>query len=607
MTAAVLERPRARGRHVAERHRTLATTAGPVGLALSLLSLVGLVVTLSAADPGDINGYGLVGAFPPAAFLALGVIVAVLVFSLFTPGISAAWLVPQVVILGVALSIGPALVEPLPRFSTAWTHAGFAEYVARSGQVLHETDARFSWPAFFGAAGFFAQAVGVEPLQLLRWTPVVLSALYLVPLTVILRSFIDDGRRRVVALTIFVVGNWVGQDYFAPQGFNFLLFLVIVAVLLRALSWGRADSRLARIVRGTFRLREGDDALPQESQGFGERATLLLVVVAMYAASVVSHQLTQFFILLAVAALVVVGVCRLRWLVVLFAVMTLAYFVWGAQDYWAGHLRDITDNLGAFGTSLQENVSARATSSSAPAREVVVRVRLGLTLAVLVLAAIGLIRSRRRILVVPALLAFVPVLVMGLQSYGGEMALRVYFFSLVWLAILGAHALHLDGDARRARWRVATHMVATTLVALLATGGFLLARYGNESFEWMRPGDVSAVQELYEVAPPGSVLFSLTESVPWRDHALERYHHVYALPTPLTRDDLPSLLDAMRKEERGAYLVLTDSQWVQLKYLAGFSDDAIAEAKEMFRTTPELTRLFGSGDVGVYVLTEEAP
>ena len=31
---------------------------------------------------------------------------------------------------------------------------------------------------------------------------------------------------------MFSVGNWVGQDYFSPQSFNYLLYLLFVALLL---------------------------------------------------------------------------------------------------------------------------------------------------------------------------------------------------------------------------------------------------------------------------------------------------------------------------------------------------------------------------------------
>ena len=39
---------------------------------------------------------------------------------------------------------------------------------------------------------------------------------------------------------MFVLSGWVGQDYFSPQGFTYLLYLAFVAILL---VWFRATAR----------------------------------------------------------------------------------------------------------------------------------------------------------------------------------------------------------------------------------------------------------------------------------------------------------------------------------------------------------------------------
>jgi hypothetical protein len=584
-----------------------ADRAGPVSLLVSVLALAVFVASIAGVDATDINGFGLASAVPTIALAALGAIVMTLILSLAHPAIREKWLALQVVVLVVALDIGPAVIEPLPRFATAWIHAGLAEYIARSGDVLQHSDARFSWPGFFAAAGFFAQAVGVEPLALLRWTPLVLGLLCLIPVLAIIRVFVHDERRRVIALTLFAVGNWVGQDYFAPQGFNFLLFLVTMAVLLRLLPWAQAETPIGRLVARLLRRDAGPLELPPVIEGFGQRVAVLAIVVLLYVASAVSHQLTQFFTLFAVAALVLIGVCRLGWLVLLFAVITLAYFVWGGEDYWSGHLHDLTADLGGFRNSLHASVVSRTTTGTAPERELVVQARLGLSAVIVLLAVLGLVRSRKRSLLVPAVLAGVPVLVMALQSYGGEAALRVYLFSLVWLAILGSHAISVPAAGSGSVWARRLGLVATPVLAIFIVVTFLLARYGNEDFEQMRPGDVAAAQELYRIAPPGAAIFVLTESVPWRDHDLERYEYAYATPPPLTRTDLPSLLMSMRAAKGGAYLLLTDGQWSQMRYLQGIPTADIDAAQRMYATAPELRRVYGTGTVGVYELAGGAP
>ena len=57
---------------------------------------------------------------------------------------------------------------------------------------------------------------------------------YLLPLFVIFRVLALSGRQVWIGLWIFVAGNWVGQDYLAPQAFAYFIYLTIIAVILGA-------------------------------------------------------------------------------------------------------------------------------------------------------------------------------------------------------------------------------------------------------------------------------------------------------------------------------------------------------------------------------------
>jgi hypothetical protein len=88
-------------------------------------------------------------------------------------------------------------------------------------------------------------------LQLAAWVPALSNLIYLVPLWLIFRALTTDRRLVWLGLFVFVFGNWVGQDYMSPQGFNILLYLTVLAILL---TWFRRGdpaplSRLAERVR----------------------------------------------------------------------------------------------------------------------------------------------------------------------------------------------------------------------------------------------------------------------------------------------------------------------------------------------------------------------
>ena len=108
------------------------------------------------------------------------------------------WLLTAVLLATVvSLHAVPALLEAQPRFPTAWQHAGFIEYIDRTGHAMPYLDARFSWPGFFAGVALVAGACGVTDLtEVLRWWPTVLEVLYLAPLALLLSAVRTGWRAR---------------------------------------------------------------------------------------------------------------------------------------------------------------------------------------------------------------------------------------------------------------------------------------------------------------------------------------------------------------------------------------------------------------------------
>ena len=116
------------------------------------------------------------------------------------------------------------------------------EYIGRTGETLPILDARIAWPGFFALFAFVTKAAGITDLTtILQWTPLLSNLLYLLPFVLILRQVVATTRARWFAALLFVLVQWIGQDYFSPQGFTFALYLAFVAILLR---WfGRVEPR----------------------------------------------------------------------------------------------------------------------------------------------------------------------------------------------------------------------------------------------------------------------------------------------------------------------------------------------------------------------------
>lgn len=569
------------------------------GIAAVVL-LAGAVVALLLGPRAPIDGFGLIGALPWGYDGALALLLVLFAGSLVSRAVSSRWLYAQVAVLTVMLALAPILLEQYARFPTGYTHAGFVDYIAQHGAVLDGYDARFSWPGFFGAAALFSEATGLSPDALLRWTPLLIDLAYLLAFAAVVSRFVPDRRRRAFALALLVLFNWVGQDYFAPQGVNFLLYLVFVAVLATLYPLDRPAAGPARLLARILRRRPtATDPEPAELSP-AVRGALLAALVALFTASTVSHQLTPVFMLLTVGVLTVLRFIRSPWLLVLLGGIFVSWFVWGASDYWQGHLDELLGGVGRLAESLHDNVSSRVdtTTTTTLARTAVVDARMGLAVVLVLLALGGLIRSRSRALVAPAVLAVTPVVVVGLQSYGGEAMLRVELFSLPFLAILASHLLGLPRRRRRVVPVLKAAISAVLFCALAAV--FLLARYGNESFEASFPSDVAAVEALYATAPHGAVLFSLTDELPWKDRAVGDYAYASLGESPQDAERIDALLARVATLDRPAYVILTHGQWNELEQLGGIGSGTESSLEESLAESPYLRPVYGDVECGVF-------
>lgn len=514
----------------------------PLPVVATLLGLALWSSTLHTADPARLSGLGLISALSPWYFFAVALLTVGFVWSLMLPRPSTAVLIFQVTSFVFVLHGTVSIIEPVPRFATAWLHVGFTEYIARTGRLLPGLDARFNWPGFFTLAAFLVRTMGVRSaVSFVRWSPVVFNAAYLAPLWVISGSFTTNRRIRWASLWAFAVANWIGQDYFSPQAISFFYYLVVIAILLRFFPRLEAGATMK-------------DLLKQDQPN--QRMALVSFVAAIFAIMVITHQLTPFALIASVAALAFVGRRPLRSMTILMIVVAASWLSYGAVAFWSGHLKDVFGAIGRLEQTLQENLGGRLQGNGV--HIVAQYLRLGIPLIWFAMASVGVLRRRRRgqaewTLV---LLALVPFVILGLQSYGGEAIFRAYLLSIPFLAILAAMALFPSGRAHPPIKVYAVGLAA----ALALTVGFVIARYGNEQFESFTQGEVMAVQQLYQMAPPGARLIAITPDLPWRYRDIESYDYVTGAQVPnLTSPDV--VLGVMSRARTGyAFLILTRAQ-----------------------------------------------
>ncbi|MET8677457.1 lipopolysaccharide biosynthesis protein [Streptomyces sp. NPDC004647] len=576
---------------------------GELGLWALLLAALALYWVplggMGEADLARMGGLGLVSVLPGATLLGAALLVVVFASALRLASPGRALLAVTLVLTVVSLHALPAMLEAEPRFPTAWQHVGFLDYIDRNGSAVPDLDARWSWPGFFAATAFVAEACGISDLtEVLRWWPTAIQLLYLAPLFLLLHAVRASRRAKWTAAWLFALSGWVGQDYFSPQGFTYLLYLAFVAVLL---VWFREP----RVLRGK--------RWPGEAEvrpaGRADRAVLLLVLIGLFAASVAAHQLTPFVMLGVITALVAVRRCTLPGLPLLFAVMVAVWVGFLAEPYWSGHFDELFGGIGGVGGNVSSSVSGRIEGGSST-HKLVLYTRIALAGGTLAFACYGWWRRRlagygeRSLLV----LSFVPFLGFGMQSYGGEMALRVFLFALPGACTLAALALF----PRKAASRGGFGPAAALMAGLVLMGGFLVARWGNEPFERVRSGDVTAMEYVYAHDTPTVRLLwmsddpveNVTPAIPWGARDMEKVQYV---PTLAPRDPVlvGTLVGALRTAGPHSLLMVSHGQSVSLNLNSGYSE---AWERRLLRTLdgrPELRRVLSNEDATLYELRKQ--
>lgn len=477
-------------------------------LAVALLPLAAATTNLDALD-----GWGLGRVLSVAGWAAIACAVAACVAELKSPR-------PRIPMLGAATGVlilcttgMPSVVEPVARFATAWLIAGFTDAIAITGHTPSGVDARFYWPAFFAQWAFFRDAGGATQLDtVLRWFPPAVVTVWTIGIYALARSMLGGTRAPWAAAWLFVGLNWIEQDYFSPQATGIILMLTVLTFALGPLATRRTD---AAGVPGwpfphpgakrtpLFRRWLVAALTPPNRPTLPPRQLLLIYFCAALClmAAAPEHQITPFAIMGQLAVLAVVGRFRGRGLVLVALLSSALFILIAGREFWINQLGLILGS-GDQG-ALQEGVAARLTGDTGQLVVKYMRVAMPVLTWLLGMAGAWVYWKRRRDLV-PIGLAVVPMFFAAVQSYGGELVLRIVLYGLPILSILGADALRAWVRKRRSReWVLAVGMVV--LMGLL-----VVIRGGNDSFQVVFPQEVAMYRQIEAATPPGQTIMALS-------------------------------------------------------------------------------------------------
>ena len=588
-----------------------------LGLVLPVCAFLLWMVSLQHIDLSHMNDLGLVSVFTPLTIVALSMLSVSFCWLITRPDTRVQVLLLHLLLLIFMLYGVAALVEEMPRFSVVYRHTGFTEYITRNGTVDPNLDAYFNWPGFFILSALFTRLAGYrDALAFAAWVPVLYNLLYLGPLYMIFNVATRDRRLLWLSLWFFYLMNWIGQDYFSPQGLNLFMYLVIIAILLQWFQVPRATGPRGRLSCYWQRLWSFSQLTRKMYIWFAHRPEgihspgkqhvgLLFCLLLIFAFVDFSHPLTPFFVLLSVLALCLFRRAWPFWLPLVFGVMMAAWIYFMTQAYLAGHFSAAFGSGGVV-LGVTSNVTQRVIGDQQ--HIFIAQIRLAMTLLLWILAGIGCLRrflaGYRDLSYI--LLALAPFPLFVAQSYGGEMLLRIYLFVLPMMVFFAASNVFLKPSPNLSTSTLRTIVTAT--VCLLLLSSFLFTRYGNENMDHMTVNEVEGVRHLYSIAPVDSVLVAGWAGTPWEFQQYEKYQ-TYNLT-----DDLPGVVkdvdttaiihfldtqSTANRHHRAAYMIFTHSERVTVDATTGLPPGALDRLEEALLTTGKFQRVYSNPDADI--------
>jgi hypothetical protein len=325
--------------------------------------------SLRGLDPSQMTDLGLVSLLSPLTLLVP--LLLSLGFGLLLAGsrLDERLLFLYTLALIFFIHASPHLIYGTLRYSWAWKHLGVLDYIQRHGSVNPGIDVLgvyHNWPGFFALGTFFTDLGGFVNLYAFAgWAPVFFNSLYLLALLFLLKPMAVDRRLPWLAVWIFFLTNWVGQDYFSPQALSLFFYLLILGICLRYFvrlqstpSIPSSRSILARLDNFFHRLDGYTQPVRSRVTDISQaqRVGLGTLLLLLFLAVVSTHQLTPFMTISAVLVLWFFRYLSWRNLPLLMILITVVWLILPASTFFFSNLGGLFESLGRLGENIGSNL-----------------------------------------------------------------------------------------------------------------------------------------------------------------------------------------------------------------------------------------------------------
>jgi GT2 family glycosyltransferase len=586
----------------------------PVALHASVLTAAGVAwwLSLRGADLSRMAGLGLLDAMPATYFIAVGLLLVGFTAALTGHELRTRLLWLYAFALILVLHGTTALLYDEPRYAWTYKHLGVIALIGHAGAVDRSVDIYNNWPGFFALAAWLSAVTGVSAISYAAWAQVFFNLANVVALRFAVRGLTSDERVVWTASLFLVLGNWVGQDYLAPQAFAFVLSLVVLGLCLRCAPAALPPrTRAARWwiglldgLRSAIRHRPPTEEPPRPAPI--PPAAAIVVGGLCYLAVVVSHQLTPAIVLASATGLALSARRIPLWVPLVMALVE-AWWLWRAWPYLSAHF----SLLDPSPSSTRAPPGYRTGDGLPGLALVAYAIRVNI-LIIVALAAGGLVSRLRKGYwdLAAATLIVAPLAVVALQSYGGEGRGRGYLFALPWLCCFAAAAFAWT----RARLPTPLHRAFLTLATLCLGTCLLFANFGLELMNRVDRDDVAAARWFEQHAPTHSVFTGVAANFPRRLTARYAavYDPAYLGTLPLTDHDafrnhrlgaadLPRIEKTLRGYRAShTFLTLSGSQERYTRLFGLLPVGSLQSLAGALRTSPDFRLVYRRGSSSIF-------
>ena len=450
----------------AERGRLLdasiaCTAAGTVAW------LAGLLTTGHIILPGQ---YGFLTKIPVYWYLGIALVIAGIVLSYGKGELRA---VLGVVSLLSALTLTPAVLYGMPRSQSAAKHIDLVETILQAHFLHRGTGIYQAYSGFFSGIAWIADLAGTRGINdiiaIATYWPFIVELFILAGLRFFFGRMVSSWYRIWLAITLVILVNAIGADYFSPQSAGFALGVAAFPL-----------------------------ALQRDFEGFGQRTRMGLLVLAGCALAV-THELSPYVVGGVLVLLVIFRIIRPWWI---------PATILGPALLWALLNKSVLSgfisisSLGSFSNfAPPKTVATPGLTRQAVVGQSSHALTLGL-LILIVIAGIGLLRNLRSR---PAW-AFICAPAIGLaliaaNAYGNEGIFRAALFGTPWLAAVALLVLPVNPS----------RLVAGVcgIVAAVLVGTYAISMFGLDDLQVISPGDYQALLSYEATAAPSSYLLEI--------------------------------------------------------------------------------------------------